>query len=53
MNLDKVQIDEESLAPIEAAEDVAVNRNEIAWFSDVLTIDASHKPRFGNAEVSV
>ena len=53
LNLDKVQIDDASLTPIEVAEDVAVNRNEIAWFPDVLTIDESHKPRFGNAEVSV
>jgi very-short-patch-repair endonuclease len=52
LNLDKVQIDEESLTPVEVAEDVAVNRNEVAWFPDVLTIEASHKPQFGNAEVS-
>lgn len=52
LNLDKVQIDDESLTPVEAAEDVAVNRKEVAWFPDVLTVDTSHKPLFGNAEVS-
>lgn len=52
LNLDKVQIDDESLTPIEVAEDVAVNRNEVAWFPDVLTIEARHKPQFGNTEVS-
>jgi len=52
LNLDKVQIDGESLTPVEVAEDVAVNRNEVAWFPDVLTVDASHKPQFGNTEVS-
>lgn len=52
LNLDKVQVDDESITPVEVAEDVAVNRNEIAWFPDVLTIEASHKPQFGNAEVS-
>lgn len=52
LNLDKVQIDDESLTPVEVAEDVAVNRNEVAWFPDVLTIEARHKPQFGNSEVS-
>lgn len=52
LNLDKVQIDDESLTPVEVAEDVAVNRNEVSWFPDVLTIESSHKPQFGNAEIS-
>jgi len=52
LNLNMVQIDDESLTPVEAAEDVAVNRNEVAWFPDVLTIEASHKPQFGNVEIS-
>lgn len=52
LNLDKVHIDDESLTPVEVAEDVAVNRNEVSWFPDVLTIESSHKPQFGNAEIS-
>lgn len=52
LNLDQVQVDDESLTPVEAAEKVVANRGEVAWFPDVLTIDACHKPRFGNAEVS-
>lgn len=52
LNLDKVQIDDESLTPVEVAEDVAVNRNEISWFPDALTIESSYKPQFGNAEIS-
>lgn len=52
LNLDRVQIDDESMMPVEAAEEVAINRNEVAWFPDVLTIDACYKPLFGNTEVS-
>ncbi len=52
LNLDKVQIDDELLTPVEVAEEVAVNRDEIGWFPDILTIEASHTPQFGNAEVS-
>jgi len=52
LNLDKVQIDDESLTPVEVAEDVAVNRNEVSWFPDVLTIESDHKPQFGNADIS-
>lgn len=53
MNLDKVQIDDESLTPVEIAEKVVLNRQEIAWFPDQLTIDNQHKPQFGNNEISV
>lgn len=52
LNLDKVQIDDESLMPVEVAEYVAMNRTEVSWFPDVLTVDSSHKPQFGNAEIS-
>lgn len=52
LNLNKVQIDNELLTPIEVAENVAANRNEVSWFPDVLTIEAIHKPQFGNAEIS-
>lgn len=52
LNLNKVQIENELLTPIEVAEDVAANRNEVSWFPDVLTIEAIHKPQFGNAEIS-
>lgn len=51
-NLNIVQIDDESLTPVELAQYVAVNRNEISWFPDVLTIESSHKPQFGNADIS-
>ncbi len=52
MNLDKLQIDNESLTPVEVAEEVAVNRQEVAWFPDTLTIDKQHRPQFGNKEIS-
>ncbi len=52
MNLDKVKIDDESLTPVEVAEEVAANRQEVVWFPDTLTIDNRHRPQFGNNEVS-
>lgn len=52
INLDKVQINDESLTPVEVAEEVAVNRQEVAWFPDTLTIESQHRPQFGNNEVS-
>jgi len=52
LNLDKIEIDDEVLTPVEAAEEVAKTRNEIAWFVDTLTIDSQYKPQFGNAEIS-
>ena len=52
LNLDKVRIDDELLTPVEAAEEVALNRNELAWFPDVLNIEDHHKPQFGNADIS-
>jgi len=51
-NLDKVQIDDTSLSPVEAAEVVAVKRQEVAWFPDALTIESRHRPQFGNNEIS-
>lgn len=52
LNLHKVQIDDESLTPLEVAEDVALNRDEVSWLTDALSIEASHRPQFGNADIS-
>lgn len=51
-NLDKVQVDNESLSPVEVAEEVTVNREEVGWFPDTLTIENRHRPQFGNDEIS-
>lgn len=52
LNLDKLQIDDESITPLEAATEVAVNWGEIAWFPDALGIDNTYKPQFGNQDIS-
>lgn len=52
MNLEKVQIDDEWLTPVEVAQEVAVSRHEMVWFPDALTIENEHRPQFGNYEIS-
>jgi very-short-patch-repair endonuclease len=51
-NLDQIQIDGVPLSPLEAAEQVAGKRREIAWFTDALTVEDRHRPQFGNNEIS-
>lgn len=52
LNLELVQLDDESLSPLEAAREVAQHWNEVAWFPDVLTVERCHAPQFGNAEIT-
>lgn len=52
MNLDAIQLDDESLSPIDAAKEVVVNRKEVEWFPDKLTIESQYRPQFGNNEIS-
>jgi len=52
LNLDKIQIDEETLTPLEAAAEVAASWREIAWFPDALGIESMYKPQFGNQDIS-
>ncbi|MFQ1017325.1 AAA domain-containing protein [Gilliamella sp. BG7] len=52
LNLDKVQIDEETITPNDIAKEVADNQDTIKWFTDIITIEPIYKPRFGNTEIS-
>lgn len=51
-NLNKIRIDDEELSPVEAAEEVTNNRQEVAWFPDELTIEEKYRPQFSNSEIS-
>ena len=51
LNLDKIDLDGESLSPVEVAEEVARNRENCDWFPDTLTIAPSHKPQFHNDSI--
>jgi len=50
-NLEKINIDGEELTPVEAAEEVALNRDLIVWFSDTISIDPEHVAQFSNESV--
>ena len=52
LNLDKINIDDEELTPIDVAVIVAANRMEMEWFPDNLTIDNTHRPQFTNSDIS-
>ncbi len=52
LNLEPVQLEEESLSPLEAAREVAQRWSEVAWFPDVLTVEPRHALQFGNAEIT-
>ncbi|WP_288841766.1 AAA domain-containing protein [uncultured Deefgea sp.] len=51
LNIDKVKLDDETLTPIEVAEEVARQRNEIEWFPDTLSIESEHRPQFANDDI--
>ena len=51
LNLDKIDLDGETLTPVEVAVEVANNRQEADWFPDSLTIAPAHKPQFSNDAV--
>lgn len=51
LNLDKIDLDGESLTPVEVATEVASHRQQAQWFPDSLTIAPEHKPQFGNEAV--
>lgn len=51
LNLQKVEIDNEPLSPLDVANEVAVNLAEVSWFPDTLTTSPSHKPQFENIDI--
>ncbi len=52
LNLNKIVIDDDELAPMDAAKLVVTSRKETDWFPDRLLIDSRFKPLFGNKEIS-
>jgi very-short-patch-repair endonuclease/uncharacterized protein (DUF1810 family) len=50
-NLEKIVIDGEELSPVEAAEAVTLNRNQIVWFPDAIGIGQEHVAQFSNESV--
>lgn len=51
LNLDQIDLDGETLTPVDVAADVASNRQEADWFPDSLTIAPEHTPLFANDSV--
>ncbi|WP_085247796.1 AAA domain-containing protein [Gilliamella mensalis] len=52
LNLNNVQMDEETITPNDIAKEVADNQDEIKWFTDILTIEPIYKPQFGKTEIT-
>lgn len=50
-NLEKIIIDDEEVTPVAAAVEVAVSREEVAWFPDSLTVEPIHKAQVSNSDV--
>lgn len=50
-NLEKIVIEGDELTPVEAAETVAVNRDQIAWFPDAISIDQQYTSQFSNESI--
>ena len=47
VNLESVQLDSETLTPIEVAQEVAEFGAQADWFPDVLTVERTYEPTFG------
>lgn len=52
LNLDDIVIDSETIKPIEAATEVAQNRQLIESFQDTLGIEETFKPQFTHADIT-
>ncbi|WP_010196164.1 AAA domain-containing protein [Psychrobacter sp. PAMC 21119] len=52
LNLDDITIDNETIKPIDAATEVAQNRQIIESFPDKLGIEENFKPRFTHADIT-
>ncbi|WP_201605670.1 AAA domain-containing protein [Psychrobacter sp. JCM 18903] len=52
LNLDDITIDKETIKPIDAATEVAQNRQLIDSFPDKLGIEETFKPRFTHADIT-
>lgn len=50
-NLKSIVLDDEIIAPREAAEEVVSNQQEITWLNDAITITSEFKPQFDDADV--
>ncbi|WP_201512031.1 AAA domain-containing protein [Psychrobacter alimentarius] len=53
LNLDDITIDDETIKPIDAATEVAQNRQLIENFKDTLGIEQTFKPRFTHTDITV
>lgn len=52
LNLDDIVIDNETIAPLDAAKLVASKQDDIAWFPDALDITENFKPLFSNEDIA-
>jgi very-short-patch-repair endonuclease len=50
-NLEHITIDGKKLSPADAAKEVAINRLEIDWFPDKISIGEEHHQRFDNQDI--
>jgi very-short-patch-repair endonuclease/Cdc6-like AAA superfamily ATPase len=51
-NLRQIALDEETIEPRDAAQEVAHNYHEISWLNDSLNIGAEYKSRFDEADLA-
>jgi ADP-ribosylglycohydrolase/very-short-patch-repair endonuclease len=50
-NLDQISVDGNKLSPAAAAKEVALNRSEIEWFADKISIIDDHHAQFSSADI--
>lgn len=50
-NLSRIKLEDETLEPRDAAEEVATKVDEITWFEDEISITPEHQPRFTDQEI--
>lgn len=50
-NLSRIKLEDETLEPQDAAEEVAKKGNEITWFDDEISIAPEHQPLFTDQEI--
>lgn len=50
-NLDAVALDDETLTPLEIAQEVTARRDDVNWFPDAITVSPTHRAKFSNDDI--
>ena len=50
-NLDQIIVDGEKIAPADAAKEVSLNRSQIDWLSDKISVTDDHRAQFSSSDI--